>query len=500
MNFRGRLYKAGLLGLAAVLFCGSSQMQSQLNKKRAQYGFTRLPPLANAPPLLAFTTVALGGFRGLISNALWMRANELQEQDRFFEMVQLSDWITTLEPHYSEVWREQAWNMAWNISVKCKDFEDRWRWVQRGIALLHKGLQYNPADPRIYQDLSWIFRFKIGQNLDDAHMYYKIHWAQQMQDALGGRPDFAALLNPRTPEERERVKKLKEVYFMDPAFIQQLDKTYGPLDWRLPDAHAIYWAELGVRDGSEENKEIVRRFAESVMQQACRRGGALPPWVTNVTPDTFILWPNLDLVRKVNAAYERTAQAEPERKEMVRTAQKNFLKEAVVLLYEYNRENEASQWFNFMKANFTNALIGAETNLTVEEYAFKQIQSEIGELDQGKTTATLLGLIEQQYLCLINDDADRAANFSNVAEMIWRSYMNRLPGGINDPNGRRIALEPMAKLRGYELSNLEDYLSPEHANYLRLKLGLPPRTPTVPPANAAPTNAAPPGGGERAAQ
>jgi hypothetical protein len=146
-----------------------------------------------------------------------------------------------------------------------------------------------------------------------------------------------------------------------------------------------------------------------------------------------------------------------------------------------------------MKANFTNALIGAETNLNVEENAFKQIQSEIGELDQSKTTGTILGLIEQQYLCLINDDSDRAANFSNVAEMIWRNYMSRLPGGIQDPNGRRIALEPMEKLRGYELSNLEGYLLPEHANYLRLNLGLPPRMPAAPPANAAPA-----AGGERA--
>ena len=39
-------------------------------------------PLENAPPMLAFTTVALGGFRGLISNALWMRANELQQEGR----------------------------------------------------------------------------------------------------------------------------------------------------------------------------------------------------------------------------------------------------------------------------------------------------------------------------------------------------------------------------------------------------------------------------------
>ena len=34
---------------------------------------TRLTALENAPPMLAFTTVALGGFRGLIANALWVR-------------------------------------------------------------------------------------------------------------------------------------------------------------------------------------------------------------------------------------------------------------------------------------------------------------------------------------------------------------------------------------------------------------------------------------------
>jgi hypothetical protein len=231
------------------------------------------------------------------------------------------------------------------------------------------------------------------------------------------------------------------------------------------------------------------------MQQACRRGGALPPWVTNVTSDNFILWPNLDLVPKVNAAYERTAQALGDKKWVVQNAQKNFLKEAVVLLYEYNRERDALQWFNYMKANFTNALIGAETNLTMEEYAFKQIQSDIGDLDRDKAGGTIMGLIEQQYLCLINDDADRAANFSNLAQRIWESYMSRLPAG---QNGTRIALDPMAKLRGDELANLEGYLSPEHANYLRLKLGLAPRTPAAPPVAAPPANAPPPAAGERA--
>jgi len=113
-----RLKKLLLLVLAGLLLAGSGFMQRQMNRDRDRLGLTRTEPLKNAPPVLAFTTVALGGFRGLISNALWIRAGELQENDKFFEMAQLADWITKLEPHFVQVWLVQAWNMAYNISVK----------------------------------------------------------------------------------------------------------------------------------------------------------------------------------------------------------------------------------------------------------------------------------------------------------------------------------------------------------------------------------------------
>src|ERR1700734_637208 len=99
MNFRTRFYKPALLGLAAILFCVVGQMQQRLNVDRKALGLTRMDPLVNAPPVLAFTTVALGGFRGLIANALWLRLNDLQLEDKYFEMVQLTDWIAKLQPH-----------------------------------------------------------------------------------------------------------------------------------------------------------------------------------------------------------------------------------------------------------------------------------------------------------------------------------------------------------------------------------------------------------------
>jgi hypothetical protein len=246
MNARAK--KILLLFAAGALLTVNGFLLPVLNRERATLGITRIEPLQNAPPMLALTTQVLGGFRGLIANALWIRAGKLQEDDKYFEMVQLADWITKLEPHIVQVWLVQSWNMAFNISVKFSDYPDRWRWVQRGMELLRdEALRYNPDQPLLYADLAWLFQFKMGQNLDDGHVYYKGAWALEMMNAFGGeRPNFDRLINPETADEQQRARLLRDKYKMDPAKMRSLDERYGPVDWRLPEAHAIYWASVGL--------------------------------------------------------------------------------------------------------------------------------------------------------------------------------------------------------------------------------------------------------------
>src|SRR5882672_11804193 len=224
----GRWKRFLLLGLAVALLAGSSQIQRSLNGDRKALGLTRVEPLENAPPILAFTTVALGGFRGLISNALWIRAMDLQDEDKFFEMAQLADWITKLEPHYVQVWLVQAWNMAYNISVKFKDFDDRWRWVERGISLLRdEGLRYNPNETLLYRELAWFFQHKMGQNLDDASVYYKQQWANEMATVFAKeKPNLDELIHPQTADQTNRARLLTEKYKMNPADMKEVDEQH----------------------------------------------------------------------------------------------------------------------------------------------------------------------------------------------------------------------------------------------------------------------------------
>ncbi len=112
-----------------ILIAAAAWVNTPLLRGRYRMGLTAAEPIDNAPPIVVFSTVILGGFRGIIADVLWLRISYLQEQGRIFELVQLADWVTKLEPRNTEIWAFHAWNMAYNVSVMMQDDADRWRWV-----------------------------------------------------------------------------------------------------------------------------------------------------------------------------------------------------------------------------------------------------------------------------------------------------------------------------------------------------------------------------------
>lgn len=453
--------------------------QRGLNAQRESAGLTRTTVISNAPPVLAFTTVALGGFRGIIANILWIRAAELQENGKYFEMVQLADWITKLQPHFSQVWVNQAWNMAYNISVKFPNPEDRWHWVQRGIELLRdQGMVYNPNEILMYRELGWFFQHKMGAYLDDAHMTYKREWATAMEELFGPkRPDFDALISPKTPEETKRAEALRTRYKMDPVLMKEVDETYGPLEWRLPESHAMYWASAGLKyakwNGKPEEQFIMLwREIYQPMLTAFQRGR----FITNKADKTIQLGPNLAMVPNVSRAYERAMTNTPDMKEHIGNAHKNFLRDASYFLFANNREKEAQKWFDMGSRLYGTNFAGG---LDLVSYSMAQISENINETSPDKIKALLEGLVMQWAYNLAIDEDDRAVGLERMAQIVRANYMTRI--GNNKSSKERLPLPTLAEVKQDILNRMlkpEDGLHPELQNVLRSKLGLPAAAPT----------------------
>jgi hypothetical protein len=504
-----RTKKIILLTLAAVLLVTASQLQRTLNRERAALGLTyQAAVLENAPPMLAFTTVALGGFRGLIANALWIRLSDMQDEDKFFEIQQLADWITKLEPHFPQVWVNAAWNMSYNISVKFKEnapgvYSDRWRWVKAGIALLRdEGLKYNPNDILIHRELGWQFQHKMGANLDDANMYYKVEWLKEMQELFGNKaPNFDELINPQTDEQRARAKLLREKYKLDPAFMKHVDELYGPLEWRLPESQAVYWGAKGL-DMAQKNLDRVkkedfiqlRRLIYHSMQLSFQRG--------RLIANGFDFGPNLEIIPKTNFAYTNSMKEDLEMRPNISNGHRNFVKDAVYFLYQYNRIGEAAQWYQYLCEQYPEkpVLDGKPESLpcktSLDEYAIGRIVGDIGETDRNRVKAAIEGLTVRSYLSRIMGEDRYAEGSIFIAKLIWKKYMDAIKS-----REMAIGLEPVEETQTEIARRLldptdEQYgMPPEMRARLRGLLGMPPETATetnapsiVPPVLSAPTN------------
>ncbi len=172
--------------LVAAVTAAGWLARSISRERQEQSLVVSLADTRGMPPHVALATAALGSFRGLAVDALWMRADALQTQGLFYEAQTLSQWITTLQPRFPRVWSFQAWNLAYNISASTRVAEERWGWINRGIDLLRsRGIPLNPGDADLPMELGWIYFHKIGGKSDREHWYFKARLAREFRELLG---------------------------------------------------------------------------------------------------------------------------------------------------------------------------------------------------------------------------------------------------------------------------------------------------------------------------
>ena len=497
--------------IAIPLIIAISFIQTRINAIKERDKLTNTEIIKNAPPVVAFVTVALGSFRGLLADLLWLRAAGLQEKGQYFEMVQLASWITKLQPKFTGATAYLAWNMAYNISVTCSSFEDRWRWVQRGIELIRdEALVYNPADPVLYKELGWIYQHKIGNMMDDAHQYYKNRMALALMEVLGKvEVDWEALAKaPKTekelikllkldnslwnsltagnrkegtkyrnmaelekdfrlfgelPEDAKkalkydeknitlldnylRAKWLKEKYKLDPAVISEINKKYGNLDWRLPEAHAIYWATLGIKNDvkGEVNVQCDRMITQSLKDAFM--GGKLI-MADPDTPETFLTIPNLDLadsaLKSFKDAYKRQNSSS------FKSGMKNFLRDIIVMMYTFGKYKKAEKYMKILQKEEPHNL---SLRLGLDNFVLKEWKEDARDATV-KQAEAIVGskLYSAYYLSACGEEEAADANI-RLAEGVYNIYKKE-----HESSWTRVGFsftEMQKKMKGVVMKNL----------------------------------------------
>lgn len=285
------------------------------------------------PATVSLATVALGGFRGVAADLLWLRAGRLQEERRFVELLQLSEWITALEPEAPEVWSFHAWNLAYNVTILLGRPDDRWRWVESAISLLRdRGAEMNPSSPLIKRELAWLFLHKIGTDSDSAAEFYRTSWAREISGWLA--PDGSA----PAPDSLQ-ADELFSVLKMDAGTMADLEKRFGRIDWRMPEASALYWSALSVENAENASDRLrSRRMVYSSLLTMMRHHGFAKGDASSENW-TFSSVPNLLLVDSTGEYLEETMRENEF--SGVRFAYAGWLNDAILIRMAQGKKDEA---------------------------------------------------------------------------------------------------------------------------------------------------------------
>lgn len=469
-------------------------------------------------PTVAFSVMALGGFRGLLADILWIRAGDLQQKGRYYELAQLSKWILTLQPKFPTAAAYMGWNMAYNISVTCKRPEDRWRWVRRGIQLMQDAVNMNPNDPNVYHELAWIYQHKLGNVLDDAQQYYKETMARELIFVYGKHyPDWEAwsaspatekALRERFPEDgaawRElmayqdgkvnldrlfgefrlngglpkelkekldpedasaldyyfRRKWLKQDWYVEPETILAINREYGELDWLLPESYAVYWSYDGLRHSPDrENVPLTRLILQSLVA-SFNYGRMLLPKEDEVSK-FFLLVPNTGVIDAARDLYKKVLQQEEYSHVTFDALYENFLIDSIVTLYAYSQKEAAAKLFQELRTVTTNK---NAPKMTLDQFVLNEWEDDIASGDFKQTGNEIEGLIFSACLLLGYGDRDTAVEQLALAARVYSVYQKQHEGY------ERVELPSFSEMKARTARAIIENYPPEIADRVRAEL------------------------------
>ncbi|MEM7627366.1 MAG: hypothetical protein AAF333_17355 [Planctomycetota bacterium] len=154
-----------------------------------------------------------------------------------------------------------------------------------------------------------------------------------------------------------RAKVLVEDYKMDPEKMWEYMSTYGPLDWRHPHSHSLYWSKLGVeryydlRDNDRVDLLNTQRQALHSLQSLSDYGTVAfnpfnrPGQQIDLLPDPDFIDGYFIIVQETQAMAEDEELGARIRADAFAQGEENFLQKAVLYSYLYGNPRQAERYY-----------------------------------------------------------------------------------------------------------------------------------------------------------
>ena len=370
------------------------------------------------PPSLSLITVALGPVRGLIVDALWWKVADLQESSEYFEILRITDWITVMQPHNAFVWTYHSWNLAYNIAHEFPTPETRWKWIYSGIKLLRdEGLTMNPGNDFIENELGWMFCDRLCGFTDPDQNFFMEQWSDIMGKYLpeGSRKDIESLIAPTTEEKKKLVHEMERTLRLTPEKMLEIDKRYGPFQWRLPQSQAIYWGARKTEAGYTHGSNLNYKTTVTTSLQFAFLNGAL---FEDKNAGLFITTNNLEITDSIINDFTQLIQ-KSEHPQFEQRLFDNFISHGAPILYTFGRKELARKLFDEFKKMHPGSKVKFHTFII----------ANLAKMDEESAARYGQSLVEMSlfkgYVFLSKGDFEKAAQSEKEAKERWQKHQKR---------------------------------------------------------------------------
>lgn len=264
-----------------------------------------------------------------------------------------------------------------------------------------------------------------------------------------------------------RRQTIEQNMHMDVDFMVQLMERNGPMDWRHPLTHGIYWSARGYIIGgginTQRNLDLINIMRNDLynLQELAFQGGVTFDPVLNKLQRSYVptLYPEPAMIRAFDEAMSK------QREEMeaavnkgkynasvlknFRGGHENFLQRAVSDHYLYGNREEASRYLDKLRKEFTGK--GASQDYvkmymqSLDNYVMSSLQLDLGNSDANVMQFLYAMSARAIQQGLAQNRMDLHENFMRIARELYDQYQKDLDINPNAVQQRR-ALVPLKQI------------------------------------------------------